>query len=177
MIGYAASHIFKLTNLVVLLFQLIGEAGRVCGISEEDPTKLFIQFRNDEKIFSWLPRNIALPSRWMEPFKMAQSPLSVNKKELMELFAKEIAFFVQAAENGDLDLLKLLHRRYNGIVDDRRIEDGRTALHLASLNGHKDVAEWLLDVAKADLEIADEQQGFRAIHFALEGLVFLSFLL
>ena len=100
---------------------------------------------------------------------MIQPPLSINQNELMELFAREVAFFVRAAENGDLNLLKLLHGRYNGIVDDRRIEDGRNALHLACVNGHKEAVKWLLDVAKADLEIADEEQGFRAIHFALDG--------
>ena len=100
---------------------------------------------------------------------MIQPPLSINQNELMELFDREFAFFVRAAENGDLNLLKLLHGRYNGIVDDRRIEDGRNALHLACVNGHKEAVEWLLDVAKADLEIADEEQGFRAIHFSLDG--------
>ena len=46
--------------------------------------------------------------------------------------------------------------------------DGLTALHQACKLGHKDIVEWLISEAGADLEKPD-LKGCRAIHYAVDG--------
>ena len=74
--------------------------------------------------------------------------------------------FVIAAQAGDLETLQDMHLKFDGMIVNRILE-GKTALHEACRFGHKAVIEWLLDIAKADVEIPDEStEGFRAIHWA-----------
>ena len=49
---------------------------------------------------------------------------------------------------------------------DARNPDGRTALHVACQQGHKEIVEWLLFEAGADLKVADKE-GRRAVHHAV----------
>jgi len=74
--------------------------------------------------------------------------------------------FVRAARKGDLRTLQHLHYKFNGMIANCFHKE-KTALHEACRFGHKAVIEWLLDVAKADVELPDEStEGFRAIHWA-----------
>lgn len=53
--------------------------------------------------------------------------------------------FVQAARDGDLELVKNLLQK--GVDVNSKIE-GNTALHLASQNGHKEVVQILLNAGE-----------------------------
>ena len=131
------------------------------GIVESDPEMLYIQL-DDDKFFKWLPNDEFLPSRWMEPFETQQPSV---EEEIVELIAKAVALFINAVNRGDLRVAKLLYNR-SGVDVDARNADGRTALHVACQQGYKEIVDWLLDEAGADLEVTDKE-GFRAIHHAV----------
>ena len=131
------------------------------GIDESDPEMLYIQL-DDDKIHKWLPKDEFISSKWMEPFETLQPSV---EEELVELISKGVALFINAVNRGDLRVAKLLLKRA-GVDMDARNADGRTALHVACQQGYKEIIEWLLDVAKADLEVTDNE-GLRAIHHAV----------
>ena len=131
------------------------------GIVESDPEMLYIQL-DDDKFYKWLPKDEYLSSKWMEPFEILQPSV---EEELVELISKGVALFINAVNRGDLRFAKLLLNRA-GVDVNARNADGRTALHVACQQGHKEIIQWLLDVAKADLEVADNT-GLRAIHHAV----------
>lgn len=141
-----------------------GAIGRVTGVDEQDPEKLYIHFDNDH-IYKWLYKGNPLPSKWMELFAVAQPAFD---RELVELAAKQMALFFNAVKRGDLRTVKLLHKRHGVDVDALDEITKNTALQLASREGFKDLVEWLLDEAQAELE----KQGFngnRALHIAVCG--------
>jgi len=75
--------------------------------------------------------------------------------------------FVRAAYKGDL---LTLQSQSNEMVN--CFYNKKTALHEACRFGRKEVVEWLLDVAKAAIDIPDEStEGFRAIHWAVQAYV------
>ena len=131
------------------------------GIDESDPEMLYIQL-DDDKIHKWLPKDEFISSKWMEPFETLQPSV---EEELVELISKGVALFINAVNRGDLRVAKLLLKRA-GVDVDARNADGRTALHVACQQGYKEIIKWLLDVAKADLEVTDNE-GLRAIHHAV----------
>lgn len=141
-----------------------GAVGRVTGVDEQNPEKLYIQFDNDQ-IYKWLYKGNPLPSKWMELFDVAQPAFD---RELVELAAKQMALFFNAVKRGDLRTLKLLHKRHGVDVD--ALDEGtkNTALQLASKAGFKDLVEWLLDEAQAELE-KPGFNGCRALHCAVTG--------
>ena len=142
-----------------------GVIGQVTGIDEEDPSgKLFIEF-DDSEIYDWLPKSAPLPSAWMDLYETA---LPSYSKELQELASKEVTLFFQAADGGDLRTAKLLHCRHGVNADEARKPDGKTALHLASLKGHYDLVQWLLEKAKVNVNKPDNR-GYSAIHYAVLG--------
>ncbi len=164
-------YVFKTRKCYCFLFihffiQLKGAIGRVIGIIEEDSCcKLFVQF-DDPSIHQWLPKSLVFPSDWMEPF---QTPNPALDEELLDLASKALGLFFKAVDEGDLRLVKLLLVNYKLLdADDSRNPDGRTALHIASLKGHCDLVEWLLDEAEVDIENPD-LKGSRAVHLAVLG--------
>ena len=145
-----------------------GTLGRVTRVSELDPEKLFIQFDNDQ-INKWLYKGNPLPSKWMELFETAQPSLD---KELVELAAKQAALFFKAVKRGDLRTVKILHKRHGVDVDALDETSSYTALQLACQEGYKDIIQWLLDEAQADLE-KPGCDGWRALNCAVLGWVLL----
>lgn len=79
--------------------------------------------------------------------------------------------FVIAAKKGDLHTLQKLHSKFNGTTENC-FYDGMTALHEACRFGRTGAVQWLIDVAKVDVEKPDESfEGFRAIHWAVQEYV------
>jgi len=76
-----------------------------------------------------------------------------------------VALFFTAVEEGDLRNAKLLHDRH-GVDAKARNTDGKTALHLATQRGYKELIDWLLNEAHVDVDQTD-LKGYRAIHFAI----------
>jgi len=100
----------------------------------------------------------------MEPLDSAYPKLEI---ELIELLTKLSSLFINAADKGDLRLLKFLHT-HNRMDVNKCLNpgDGMAAVHFACKKGHKDVLQWLIDEAHADMEKQDNN-GFRAIHHAV----------
>ena len=68
-----------------------------------------------------------------------------------------------ASEKGHLDVMKMLHGRGANVhVQDNR---GANALMLAALNGHADVATFLVTECGADVNAVGDE-GFTALHWA-----------
>jgi len=138
----------------------------VIGIhGEGSSTHLSVKF-DDPNIGEWLPKSLVFPSDWVEPFQLVNPALD---EELLDLASKALALFFKAVDEGDLRVFKLLLINYAVLdADDSNDLDGRTALHIASLKGHYELVEWLLNEAKVDIEKPDFR-GFRAVHFAVIG--------
>ena len=87
--------------------------------------------------------------------------------ELREFLAKGSSLFCKAVERGDFTMAELLLTSYGVDVNDRNANGfKKTVLHLAIERRNIDHILWLLNEAKADLEIADDK-GSRAIHYAV----------
>ena len=141
-----------------------GAVGRVTGVDEQDPEKLYIHFDN-ENIYKWLYKGNPLPSKWMELFDVAQPAFD---RELVELAAKQMVLFFNAVKRGDLRTVKLLHKRHGVDIDVLDEVTTNTALQIASREGFKDLVEWLLEEAQAELE-KPGYNDFRALHIAVCG--------
>ena len=89
----------------------------------------------------------------------------VIEKERLYLASKLVALFFTAVEEGDLRNAKLLHDRH-GVDAEARNPDGKTALHLATQRGYKELIDWLLNEAHVDVDQTD-LKGYRATHFAI----------
>lgn len=144
-----------------------GAIGYVTVVDEHDAEQVCIQFAND-KIYKWLSKAVPLPSRWMDKYETAHP----SSKDLIQLAAqqdaqhkaKRVALFFKAVASGDLVSVQLL---FTKVRDVDVLMKSKTALHVASKYGHKDVVKWLLDVANAQLEKRD-QRGYRALHYAAD---------
>lgn len=143
------------------LKQLIGAIGRVAEVNENDPSRLYVKF-DDNEIYRWLSKRIALPSAWMKPFGMAD--LAVEK-EIAASIKKTVSLFFNAVDRGDLSNAKIFHLHHT-IVADARNANGESALHVACIKGHKDIVEWLIDDVKVDIE-KSSKIGHRPIHYAV----------
>ena len=60
-----------------------------------------------------------------------------------------------AAEGGELEMIKFLAPRFETKVHDKD-ESGRTMLHLAAVNGHHDVARYVIEDFKLDPQDRDK---------------------
>ncbi len=147
-----------------------GALGRVTGVDERDPEKLYIHFDNED-IYKWLSKDNSLPSIWMEPFETTQPSLD---KELIELAAKLQALFFEAVKRGDLRTAQLLHKRHGVDADALDETTMNTALLVACFEGYKDLVVWLLDEAQVELEKTGYNRH-RALHFAVFGYFCISF--
>lgn len=78
--------------------------------------------------------------------------------------------FVEAAQEGDLDLLQELLENHKVSVDvmDHKSTPGFTALHVACREGHLKVVEWLLERG-ADIEKPDEKGRTALYHTVKKG--------
>ena len=65
----------------------------------------------------------------------------------------EFSELCESAKNGDLDYLRKLFNK--GIDMSQKDYDGRTALHLASSEGHSKVVDFLVTIAKVDIKPID----------------------
>lgn len=90
--------------------------------------------------------------------------LSVEQ-EIAESIKKTVSLFFNAVDRGDLSNAKIFHLHHT-IVGDARNANGESALHVACIRGHKDMAEWLIDVVKVDIE-TPSKIGYRPIHYAV----------
>lgn len=105
-----------------------------------------------------------MSTEWLEPIPVA----SKLHDSLSKLSSKLGDLFVEAAQEGDLYLVKKLVQNYQVSVDvTHQSTPGLTALHLACWRGRMKVAQWLLD-QKANIETAD-QKGRTAVYFAVKG--------
>ena len=145
------------------MIQLKKAVGRVIEIHPEDPIKVYVQFDNDE-IHNWLPKSMPFSSTWLEKY---ETNLPDLEAELVEVVSKNVTLFFKAVDRGDLRIAKLLHI-WHGVDVDTLNADGKTALHLACENGHKDIVKWLLNDTKVDIE-KPSFNGLRAIHYAVKG--------
>lgn len=137
--------------------------GRITEVNENDSGRLYVHFDGDE-IYHWLSKNEALPSGWMELVESVTEP--AIEKALAELIEKAISLFFNAIDRGDLRTAKLLHLHHT-VVTDARNAEGKTALQIACLKGYKDMARWLIDEVKVDVEKPSSKTGFRPIHYAV----------
>ena len=87
------------------------------------------------------------------------------EKERLNLASKLVALFFTAVEEGDLRSARLLRDRH-GVDAEARNPEGKTALHLATQRGYKELIDWLLDAALVDVDQPD-LKGYQAIHFAI----------
>lgn len=73
-------------------------------------------------------------------------------------------FFVQDAENGDIDAVKQFIKK--GINIDIRNQMSHTALMRAAYGGHPDVVKFLINEG-ADINISTWEEGYTALYFAV----------
>ena len=72
--------------------------------------------------------------------------------------------FLKAGQSGVLDVLRELHEARGPAILGETDEDGYTALHRASYNGHVDIVEYLIGAgARVDARTAD---GWQPLHCA-----------
>ncbi len=98
----------------------------------------------------------------LEPIELAVE--LKDKKDLAEWIEKGVSLFFNAVDKGDLSTAKLFNLHHT-IVADARNANGESALHVACTHGYKDIAEWLIDDVKVDLE-KSSKIGHRPIHYA-----------
>jgi len=133
-------------------------------VNEDSPaTLVFVQLYN-KRVYNWLPKNQALPSAWMENYETAHPDV---KEEITDLSIRSLISFFKSVENGDFLMAKLIYTNHGVHVNERNA-DGKTALQVACELGCKDIVEWLINEAEADLEKPDFK-GFRALHYAVLG--------
>ena len=78
--------------------------------------------------------------------------------------------FFDAVRRGDLNLVRLLHIHHQLDVNSLIGIKGEVALHVACKRGLKELVQWLLEEAQADLEKSDNfPWNRRAIHCAALG--------
>ena len=141
--------------------------GYVTAIADHDAEQVCIQFANNQ-IYKWLSKSVLLPSSWMDKYETGRP----SERELVQLAAQEealhkaqrVARFFKAVESGDLVSVQLL---FTKVRDVDVLLKSKTALHVAAKYGYKEVVEWLLDEANAQLEKRD-RRGFRALHYAAD---------
>ena len=89
-------------------------------------------------------------------------------KGMAKLKSKIISLLVEAAESGDLHIVKSLVLKHQVEIDAKNAS-GRTAFQAACLNGHQEIIKWLLSTREEiDLEQEDDK-GRRALHLAAKG--------
>jgi len=130
-----------------------------------DPSgKVVIRF-DDPEIQQLFPSNsVSLPSAWMDPF---QPTHPTSNKEFLDLASIEVDLFLKVVNEGDLRTAQQLHNR-RGVDAEARNAGGMTALHIASLKGHRDIVQWLLVKAKVDVNNPD-YKGYCSVHYAALG--------
>jgi ankyrin repeat protein len=77
---------------------------------------------------------------------------------------KMVVEFLNAAENGNMDTM--VECINSGVDIEARTNDGRTALHYASGNGHLEMVQYLIDTCHVDRE-AKSNMGWTALHWAI----------
>ncbi len=145
---------------VFLLDQLEGEIGQVCEIASNN---MFGVHFDNEAINEWLFARHAdkyYPASWMERVK------SCVGRELSELALKTTSLFYKAVRKGDLRTVKLLISRH-GVDVNASSFNGLTALHLAIIEGQKEIVKWILDQPQTDLEKPGRNSYYGAIHYAV----------
>ena len=99
---------------------------------------------------------------------LRQVPTKQMMKDVMGHRDKEDfgrSLVLQAACNGNLDIFKLLHQKYDADITVRDSVNNSNAFHLAAANGHSDVIEYLLENAPNLLKKVD-RKGNTALHVA-----------
>ncbi len=148
----------KNIGIIIYLFKMEGLVGRVTGVDEQDPSRLYIRF-DSLKIYEWLDSRKSLPSAWMDHLESAETILD---DEFQEIMAKIEALMFKAAAEGEIRIAKLLHLRH-GMDANVLNAYGMSMLHIACQSGQKDFVNWLVNEVKVDVEKADGK-GLRAIH-------------
>lgn len=82
-------------------------------------------------------------------------------KELTEQEAKEE--WLESCRFGEIDILRILLRRFPSIIDHKHSDTGNTGLHMAAANGHVEVAKMLLVFNHG---FAKNKSGNSPLHFA-----------
>ncbi len=135
---------------------MAGESGKVERIGDD---YIYLDFTEKE-----------LATRGMQPEWLEILPITTKLHDrLSKLSSKLGDLFVEAAQEGDLYLLKELVQHFKVSKDVAHTsKPNLTALHLACRRGRREVVEWLLSVQKVDLERADDK-GRTAIYHAVKG--------
>ena len=132
------------------------------GIDISHPSSHLLVLFDNADIPDLLPKSLSLPSSWMDVIQPVNPSI---EKERLSLAYKLVALFFTAVEEGDLRSAKLLRDRH-GVDAEARNPEGKTALHLATQRGYKELIDWLLDAALVDVDQPD-LKGYQAIHFAI----------
>ena len=82
-------------------------------------------------------------------------------KELTEEEAKEE--WLESCRFGEIDILRILLRRFPSIIHHRHVDTGNTGLHMAAANGHVNVAKMLLEFGHG---FSANESGNSPLHFA-----------
>ena len=139
-------------------FQIAGETGKI--IFSDSTGKVQVQLDDTEKS----NKQIILNKDWVV---IIPGNALVNKG-MAKLKSKIISLLVEAAESGDLHIVKSLVLKHQVEIDAKNAS-GRTAFQAACLNGHQEIIKWLLSTREEiDLEQEDDK-GRRALHLAAKG--------
>ena len=124
--------------------------------------------RNEEEFYlelveQGIRKDVPMRPEWLEAV-----PVSTKLYDKVYHVKMDVVdLLVKAVGEGEFyNALKLV-KFHNVPVDSGRRVDGSTALHLACLNGHLSLIQWLIK-KKAHLE-KEDHRGRRAIHYAVKG--------
>jgi 16S rRNA G527 N7-methylase RsmG len=103
--------------------------------------------------------------------KNLESPLEMTVEEYKDMIEQVAELsdeeanedWLESCRFGEIDILRILLRRFPFIVDHQNEETGNTGLHMAAANGHVNVAKLLLDFNHG---FSRNKSGNTPLHFA-----------